>query len=221
MARRPPPNLSRRAFEEARRATRWQVTGVIVAIVFSVASLLLTIILFNQQQSAANSRLKTTICPAHIYQLDKGVLSTCVTFKPGTNQQGMQEAVRVEFANDGGGGVTVDSMSLVCAPPARCGMHDIVTTGASSTEGADVLPKYLAPGESSFFVIPMGCDHSALGGDFTKATAVRAILHLSTGEEIGTTAIRLTAPSHDEIVQCNARAKPKAAGSPAPTPNHT
>lgn len=221
MARRRQPSLNRLTFEEARRATRWQVTGIAVVIFFAVVSLVLTILLFNRQQSATGARVNTAICPAHIRDLAGGVLSTCVVFKPGSHQLGTQEAVRVEFSNEGGSGITVNSMSLVCAIPARCGMQDIVTLGGSSANNIGDLPKYLAPGESSFFVIPMGCDHAALGGNFKKATAVRAILQLSTGEELSTTAVHLAVPNHDEIVQCNARAKSKAPGPASPVPSHT
>jgi hypothetical protein len=199
------PSLSKRALEEARKATRWQVVGVLLAVAFSIGTLILTLVLFSRQQSAASPNVRATACPAIQIDAAKGVISECIRYTAGSPLRGMEQAVRVDFANDGGGGITVKSMSLICLLPAHCGMHDISTAGVSSASDPDSLPIYLAPGQSSFFAIPIGCDHSVLGYDYKKATAVEVVLQLSTGKNISTVPVPVSVPNSSEVAECDAR----------------
>jgi hypothetical protein len=203
--RRQQPRMSRRALEEARKATRWQVVGVLLAVAFSIETLILTLLLFNRQQAAASPNVRATACPAIQIDAAKGVISECIRYAAGSPLRGMEQAVRVDFVNDGGGGITVKSMSVICLILAHCGMYDISTAGTSPTNEPGGLPIYLAPGQSSFFDIPIGCNHSELGYDYKKATAIEVVLQLSTGKDVGTAPIPVSVPNRSEVARCDAR----------------
>ena len=191
------------ALAEARRATRWQVVAVITAVVFSLTSLILTLVLTTRQESKAKPSLRVTSCPAHIFHVKPSILTTCVSFKPGASETGMPEGVRVSFSNVGGSGITVNAMSLVCDPPAHCGMYNMTTNGGD--QSANSLPRYLAPGQSSDFTVPMGCDHSVLGVGYGATRSVTPILYLSDGSTFKAPAVSLARPSMEAERECKSR----------------